>query len=59
MIRTHILKQLRMKTKHSTLITIYTYLLQIEDEIEEKNIKNPIIDNAIHLIREEILKEIE
>ena len=48
-----------MKTKQSTLITIYTYLLQIEDEIEEKNIKNPIIDNAIHLIREEILKEIE
>jgi len=48
-----------MKTKHSTLITIYTYLLQIEDEIEEKKIQNPIIDNAIHLIREEILKEIE
>ena len=48
-----------MKTKQSILINIYTHLLEIENEIEEKGIQNPIIDNAIHLIREEILREIE
>ena len=48
-----------MKTKQSTLIHIYTHLLEIENEIEEKKINNRIIDNAIHRIREEILREIE
>ena len=59
MIRTHILKNLRMKTKHNTLLNIYTHLLEIENELEEKGIQNPIIDNAIYHIREEIVKEIE
>ena len=59
MIRTLILRNLRMKTKQSILINIYTHLLEIENEIEEKGIQNDIIDNAIHLIREEILREIE
>ena len=48
-----------MKNKQSTLINIYTHLLEIENEIEEKGIQNPIIDNAIYRIREEIIKEIE
>jgi len=59
MIRTLILRNLRMKTKQSTLIHIYTHLLEIENELEEKRINNPIIDNAIYRIREEIIKEIE
>ena len=59
MIRTLILRNLRMKTKQSILINIYTHLLEIENEIEEKGINNPIIDNAIYRIREEILREIE
>ena len=59
MIRTHILRNLRMNKKDKTLLNIYTHLLEIENEIEEKGIQNPIIDNAIHRIREEILREIE
>ena len=48
-----------MNNKQSTLLKIYTHLLDIENELEEKNIENPIIDNAIYRIREEIIKEIE
>jgi len=59
MIRTHILRNLRMNKKDKTLLNIYTHLLEIENELEEKGIQNPIIDNAIYHIREEIIKEIE
>lgn len=48
-----------MNTKQSTLLKIYTHLLEIENELEEKGIQNEIIDNAIYHIREEIVKEIE
>ena len=34
-------------------------VIEIENELEEKRINNPIIDNAIYRIREEILREIE
>jgi len=34
-------------------------VIEIENELEEKRINNPIIDNAIYRIREEIIKEIE
>ena len=59
MIRTHILRNLRMNKKDQILLNIYTHLLEIENELEEKGIQNPIIDNAIYHIREEIIKEIE
>ena len=48
-----------MNKKDQILLNIYTHLLEIENELEEKGIQNPIIDNAIHLIREEIIREIE
>ena len=59
MIRTHILRNLRMNKKDKTLLNIYTHLLEIENELEERGIQNPIIDNAIYRIREEIIREIE
>ena len=59
MIRTHILRNLRMNKKDQILLNIYTHLLEIENELEEKGIQNPIIDNAIYHIREEIIREIE
>lgn len=48
-----------MNKKDKILLNIYTHLLEIENELEEKGIQNPIIDNAIYLIREEIIREIE